>query len=146
MRKCIKKIKMVVSSVIILFFHLRTKQLSHFNSTLNFEYYYLLGSTFGSIENLGFSSIEVKSWSFRMTNFSKNKWLCRKRFGNIFVNFLHSRCRSTPAKPAVNPYQHKRHPNAQNKLKHYYFHSNYKLQLSYIFITMVHKYESCTYP
>ena len=34
--------------------------------------------------------------------------------------------RSTPAKPAVEPYQQRRHPNAQSKLRFSDFHSNFK--------------------
>ena len=48
-------------------------------------------------------------------------------------------CHSTPAKPAVNPYQQRRHPNAQNKLRLYipskFYIKNFRVQfrLSYIY-------------
>ena len=60
------------------------------------------------------------------------------------MSFLKKECHSTAARTAVNPYQRKRQPNAQNKLKHYYFHSNSKLQLSYIVIIIVHFYGCVT--
>ena len=37
--------------------------------------------------------------------------------GNLNVSELEEYCRSTPARPAANPYQPKRHPDAQEKLK-----------------------------
>ena len=48
----------------------------------------------------------------RLRSFFQNPsfWSARLTFGI---------CRSTPARHAASPYQLKRHPNAQERLKHY---------------------------
>ena len=46
----------------------------------------------------------------------------QKRKLNMEMSFpLKGECRSTPARHAANPYQPKRHPDSQEKLKHYFF-------------------------
>ena len=57
-------------------------------------------------------------------------------------------CRSTRARHAASPYEPKRHPNAQGKLKHYIPFIRFELLLLYVFLTTVHVYAyvSNTYP
>ena len=38
---------------------------------------------------------------------------------DVLILTLLSRCRSTPARHAANPYREERHPNAQKKLKQF---------------------------
>ena len=49
-------------------------------------------------------------------------------------------CRSTPARYAANLYHQERHPDAQEKLKHYNISTKLSLWLHHVFFTVVHIY------
>ena len=61
-------------------------------------------------------------------------------FSMFYILFARTHCRSTPAKHAANPYHREKHPDAQEKLKHYINSTQFSLKLYHVFFTVVHIY------